>query len=89
MSAAPPTPAPIPALAAVESPDEEGALLSAFAPVEDVGVAVAEELPETVLAVAIVAPTNYSNVSMHVTQRSSYNIGRLHSRRRKHCRLSL
>jgi hypothetical protein len=69
MSAAPPTPAPIPALAAVENPDEEGAL-SALAPVEDVGVAVAAELrdPETGVSVAIVAPTNCSNVSMRTSQ---------------------
>jgi hypothetical protein len=66
MSAAPPTPAPIPALEAVENPEDEGALF-VFAAMEDVGVAVAKELPEIVDAVAIVAPTNYSSVSMPVS----------------------
>ena len=73
MSTASPTPAPIPALAPVESPDE-GELI-AFASVEDGGVAVADEVAELeiVVAVAIVAPTNCS-VSDCVLLRIGYSI---------------
>jgi hypothetical protein len=55
-----PTPAPIPALAPVESPDKGELFAFAFASVEDVGVAVADEVTESdnVVAVANVAPTN-------------------------------
>jgi hypothetical protein len=59
MSAAPPTPAPIPALAAVEIPEE----VFAFASAEDVALAMAEGVedlvePEIAVEVPITAPIN-------------------------------